>query len=242
MKFKQPIFLTGRWENLVMLNYEIDPEVLLPYLPYAVELDLHQGKTLVSLVGFLFKQTKVFGVRWPFHTNFEEVNLRFYVKHFDGVRWKRGVVFISEIVPSPLISIIANKLYREPYSSKPMSHAINVNEDIITATYNWKHKSKWNSIAVTAEVWLNNIEPESEEQFIFEHYWGYNKYDDKTTIEYGVEHEMWQVHKVKSWKLDCDIAALYGSAFAPTFSKLPSSVFLAKGSDVLIRKPVFIRK
>lgn len=225
-----------------MLNYEIDPEVLLPYLPYAVELDLHQGKTLVSLVGFLFKQTKVFGVRWPFHTNFEEVNLRFYVKHFDGVRWKRGVVFISEIVPSPLISIIANKLYREPYSSKPMSHAINVNEDIIRATYNWKHKSKWNSIAVTAEVWLNNIEPESEEQFIFEHYWGYNKYDDKTTIEYGVEHEMWQVHKVKSWKLDCDIAALYGSAFAPTFSKLPSSVFLAKGSDVLIRKPVFIRK
>lgn len=242
MKFKQPIFLTGRWENLVMLNYEIDPEVLLPYLPYAVELDLHQGKTLVSLVGFLFKQTKVFGVRWPFHTNFEEVNLRFYVKHFDGVRWKRGVVFISEIVPSPLISIIANKLYREPYSSKPMSHAISVNEDIIRATYNWKHKSKWNSIAVTAEVWLNNIEPESEEQFIFEHYWGYNKYDDKTTIEYGVEHEMWQVHKVKSWKLDCDIAALYGSAFAPTFSKLPSSVFLAKGSDVLIRKPVFIRK
>ena len=118
MKFKQPIFLTGRWENLVMLNYEIDPEVLLPYLPYAVELDHHQGKTLVSLVGFLFKQTKVFGVRWPFHTNFEEVNLRFYVKHFDGVRWKRGVVFISEIVPSPLISIIANKLYREPYSSK----------------------------------------------------------------------------------------------------------------------------
>ena len=242
MKFKQPIFLTGRWENLVMLNYEIDPEILLPYLPYAVELDLHQGKTLVSLVGFLFKQTKVFGVRWPFHTNFEEVNLRFYVKHFDGVRWKRGVVFISEIVPSPLISIIANKLYREPYSSKPMSHAINVNEDIIRATYNWKHKSKWNSIAVTAEVWLNNIEPESEEQFIFEHYWGYNKYDDKTTIEYGVEHEMWQVHKVKSWKLDCDIAALYGSAFAPTFSKLPSSVFLAKGSDVFIRKPVFIRK
>ena len=225
-----------------MLNYEIDPEVLLPYLPYAVELDLHQGKTLVSLVGFLFKQTKVFGVRWPFHTNFEEVNLRFYVKHFDGVRWKRGVVFISEIVPSPLISIIANKLYREPYSSKPMSHAINVNEDIIRATYNWKHKSKWNSIAVTAEVWLNNIEPESEEQFIFEHYWGYNKYDDKTTIEYGVEHESWQVNKVKSWQLDCDIAALYGNTFVPTFSKLPSSVFLAKGSDVLIRKPIFIRK
>ena len=242
MKLKQPIFLTGRWENLIMINYEIDPQVLLPYLPYAVELDIHQGKTLVSVVGFLFNQTKVFGVKWPFHTNFEEVNLRFYVKHFDGVKWKRGVVFISEIVPSPIISIMANKLYREPYSCKPMSHDIKINGDEIVATYNWKHKNKWNSLTVTAETGLNNIEPESEEHFIFEHYWGYNKYNDQTTIEYGIEHEMWQVHKVKNWKLSCDIAALYGEKFVYAFSKSPSSVFLAKGSDVLIRKPVFIRK
>ena len=225
-----------------MVNYEIDPGLLIPYLPNAVELDNYHGKTLVSLVGFLFKQTKVFGVKWPLHTNFEEVNLRFYVKHFDGNKWKRGVVFISEIVPSPIIAIMANKLYREPYSAKPMSHDIKVNGDEMAATYNWKHKSKWNSLTVTADTLLHDIKPESEEHFIFEHYWGYNKYNDKTTIEYGVEHETWQVNKVKSWKLDSDIAGLYGNAFVSALSIPPSSVFLAKGSDVLIRKPIFIRK
>jgi hypothetical protein len=92
-------FLNWKWRNLVMLNYEVDPEILKPYLPAATELDLWEGKALVSMVGFMFKDTRVLGIKWPFHVNFEEVNLRFYVRHFDGKEWKRGTVFVSEIVP-----------------------------------------------------------------------------------------------------------------------------------------------
>src|ERR1700733_4846171 len=106
-------FLQAQWTNLLMLNYEVDPEILKPYLPPATELDLWQGKALVSMVGFLFKNTRVFGVKWPLHVNFEEVNLRFYVRHFNGTEWKRGAVFISEIVPKRVISLMANTLYNE---------------------------------------------------------------------------------------------------------------------------------
>jgi len=225
-----------------MINYEVDPIILLPHLPPATELDTFNGKTLVSVVGFMFNDTKIFGLRWPFHTSFEEVNLRFYVKHFDGTSWKRGVVFFSEIVPRPIIATIANVLYRENYSFKPMMHAVSVAKDEIILTYKWKHRKKWNSIEVTADASLSDIRHGSEEEFIFEHYWGYNKYDQTTTIQYGVEHEMWQVHQVKEWKLHCDIASLYGAAFVPYLSADPSSVFLAKGSEVIIRKPVYIKK
>lgn len=236
------VFLKAKWEYLVMINYEIDPKILLPHLPPATELDTFNNKTLVSVVGFLFNDTKVFGLKWPFHTHFQEVNLRFYVKHFDGTVWKRGVVFFSEIVPRPIIAAIANLLYREHYTAMPMRHAISTGKEEITITYKWKHLKKWNSLYVTAEASLSGIEQGSEEEFIFEHYYGYNKYDADTTTEYSVEHKRWQVHNVKEWKLECNIASLYGEAFVPFLSVKPSSVFLAKGSEVTIRKPVFIKK
>jgi uncharacterized protein YqjF (DUF2071 family) len=241
MVSERRVFLKAKWENLVMINYEVDRAILLPHLPPATELDTFNNKTLVSVVGFMFNDSKVFGIRWPFHTSFEEVNLRIYVKHFDGTAWKRGVVFISEIVPRYFIAKIANSLYNEHYSAKPMTHKIIVRDDEILIDYKWKHKNRWNSISVKAETSLSDIKPGSQEEFIFEHYWGYNKYNSKTTIEYGVEHDMWQVQKVKEWSLDCDVASLYGQEFLPYLSAAPSSVFLAKGSEVIIRKPRFIK-
>ena len=167
-------FLSAQWRNLLMLNYEVDPEVLTPHLPPATELDLWQGKALVSMVGFRFLETSVLGVKWPWHVNFEEVNLRFYVRHFDGQTWKRGVVFVSEIVPRPIIALIANTLYHERYKSLPMRHTIKPVDDENTAIrYEWKHKGRWNALGATVGNTLRNMLPDSAEAFILEHYWGY---------------------------------------------------------------------
>jgi uncharacterized protein YqjF (DUF2071 family) len=242
MNTKKPVFLTAQWQNLAMINYEVDPAILLPHLPPYTELDTFNNKTLVSVVGFMFNGTKVFGFRWPFHINFEEVNLRFYVKHFDGATCKRGVVFFSEIVPSPIIAFFANKLYREHYAAKPMRHLNFLQDNELSVSYEWKHNRKWNLIKLVADASLSAIVPGSEEEFIFEHYWGYNKYNDTTTIEYEVEHVTWQIHKVVDWQLECDIANLYGQQFVSYLKAKPSSVFLAKGSDVIIRKPTFLKK
>ncbi|HEX8461886.1 MAG TPA: DUF2071 domain-containing protein [Segetibacter sp.] len=242
MRNKKPVFLTAQWQNLAMLNYEVDPQILLPYLPPFTQLDSFNNKTLVSVVGFMFNNTKVFRLKWPLHVNFEEVNLRFYVKHFDGISWKRGVVFISEIVPSPIISFFANSLYHEHYSFTRMRNDLRFKNEDLHVSYEWKHKQKWNKIHVVADASLTPITRGSEEEFIFEHYWGYNKYNNRTTVEYEVEHVTWQIHKVKNWSIDCDVAGLYGQQFVPFLKAGPSSVFLAKGSDVVIRKPTFIKK
>lgn len=241
MQPERSIFLRARWEYLVMINYAVDPAILLPHMPPGTELDLFNDEAIISMVGFMFNDTSVFGLRWPWHTSFEEVNLRFYVKHFDGKKWKRGVVFISEIVPRPVIAFIANKLYREHYSARPMKHYIKVVDDNITVQYQFQHQKHWNSLGVTAETSLADIKPGSEEEFIFEHYWGYNTYKANTTVEYGVEHDVWQIHKVKDWHLSCDTRSLYGEAFVTPLAKKPSSVFLAKGSQVIIRKPLLIK-
>jgi hypothetical protein len=168
--------------------------------------------------------------------NFEEVNLRFYVRHFDGRKWKRGAVFISEIVPKSLIAFIANNLYKEHYSAMPMRHSIipvpNNHTDYL---YEWKLKGKWNKLRGIVSNTFVDIEPGSPEEFIFEHYWGYNSWDDTLTMEYQVEHVRWQVANVSSFIFDADIEALYGKAFVPYLQAKPYSAFFAKGSEIGVR-------
>ena len=106
------IFLTAEWRYLAMLNYAVDPQVLLPRVPAGTELDFFDGQTFVSLVGFLFRDTRVLGLRIPGHQTFEEVNLRFYVRRGANGRTvdgevRRGVVFVREIVPRWAIAAVA---------------------------------------------------------------------------------------------------------------------------------------
>lgn len=228
-------FLKAKWVNLLMLNYEVDPDILKPWLPPGTELDLWQGKVLVSMVGFMFLDTCVAGIKWPFHINFEEVNLRFYVKHFDGNEWKRGAVFISEIVPKFAIAFIANNLYKEHYSAMPMRHAVNkIDADKTQYLYEWKLNGRWNRLGGTIGK-LSKIPPGSPEEFIFEHYWGYNKTSATTTNEYQVEHIRWNAAQVTDPIFDAEIVKLYGKEFESYLTKQPYSAFFADGSEVVVR-------
>ena len=147
-----PIFLTGQWRHLVMLNYLVDPAILLPLVPKGTELDAWNGRTYISMVGFLFLGTKVMGLPIPFHRNFEEVNLRFYVRHAVGGETRRGVVFIKEIVPRWAIAAAARLLYNERYVAMPMRNRLQMNGAMVaingSVEYGWKLNEHWNSIAV----------------------------------------------------------------------------------------------
>ena len=228
------VFLTAQWNDLIMANYIIDPSILLPYLPNKTELDVYNGNVYVSLIGFMFVNTKLLGIKIPFHANFEEVNLRFYVRHNDNGVWKRGAVFIKEIVPKPMISFVANALYNEKYSTMRMKNYRLENDDAISFGYKWKHKNKWNSVEATTSKSTVAMQPGSEEEFIAEHYWGYSQYNKTTTFEYAVKHPSWEVYPVKSYKIDCDFKALYGEQFAMLETAVPNSVFVAKGSPISI--------
>ena len=219
-----------------MLNYEVDPEILTPYLPASTVLDLWQGKALVSMVGFMFLDTSVLGIKWPWHKNFEEINLRFYVKHYDGSKWKRGAVFISEIVPKSIIAFIANNLYKEHYRALPTRHSIKpVGTKHKLFLYEWKFKDKWNKIGATVNDELKPIEAGSAEEFIFDHYWGYNSLSPVKTMEYQVEHVQWKVATVKDHVFEADIVGLYGKVFEPYLSVEPYSAFFAAGSPISVR-------
>lgn len=227
-------FLSAEWNQLIMANYIVEPAILQPYLPAGTELDFWQGNCYVSLVGFMFQHTKVKGIKIPFHINFEEVNLRFYVRHNHNGLWKRGVVFISEIVPKPAIVWVANTLFNENYRTCPMKHHSEQTADWLYVGYQWRHQGHWNSLSVVADPVALPMPADSEAEFITEHYWGYSKKNANSTTEYAVEHPRWNIHRVETHEIHCRFGALYGPAFAPLENRRPDSVLLAAGSKVAV--------
>jgi uncharacterized protein len=228
------IFLKAEWENLIMANYPVPSGLLTPFLPAGVELDLYQNKAWVSLVGFMFSNTKLFNLPVPWLGTFEEVNLRFYVKRREGNTIKRGVVFISETVPYKAVAYIANKLYREHYTAVKTTHSWRVADGIKDIEYKWLAAGKWNTIAVKASETSSDIYPGTFEQFIYEHYFGYTRINATTTEEYTVMHPVWKVNAVQSYDISCDFGSVYGAAFESLNDAAPHSVFLAEGSDVKV--------
>jgi len=229
------IFLTAEWRALAMLNYLVDPSLLVQYVPAGTELDSCEGKTFVSLVGFRFLKTRVFGIQFPFHCNFDEVNLRFYVRRTDESGVKRGVVFIHEIVPRRVIAAIARGFYNERYLARPMAHLVdNLNSERIAAMYAWKSAGGWNRINLAAVGEPKLPEEGSHEQFITEHYWGYAQGERGGCIEYHVEHPPWRVWQASEASFEGDTEELYGRQLALVLKQAPSSAFLAEGSEVAV--------
>jgi uncharacterized protein YqjF (DUF2071 family) len=236
-------FLSAQWRNLIMINYEIDPGLLKDDIPAGTEIDSYDGRTFVSAVGFMFLDTRVLGLPIPMHRDFEEVNLRFYVRRKAPEGWRRGVTFIKEIVPRHAIAAVARILYNEKYVGLPMEHDMVLSQpegNPARVEYRWRYKGEWNRVGLTAAGQSQSLAPGSLDEFIAEHYWGYTAQRDGTCMEYRVEHPPWNIRTADRCWLECDAAEQYGRRFAEPLLAAPVSAFLADGSPISVFKGVKI--
>ena len=224
-------FLTAKWQDLIMANYEVDPSLLAGRVPRGTDIDLNDGKCFVSLVGFMFLETRVLGIRIPFHINFEEVNLRFYTKRVVSDETRRSVCFVKEIVPRWAIATVARLVYGEPYECWQMSHE----RTETTVAYEWERDGRRNRLSVEIDESIGVPATGSHGEFIIEHYWGYTDRGGRVD-EYKVEHPKWELFSVKNEVIDVDFGKTYGPEFAFLSEQKPYSVLLAKGSEVSVYK------
>ena len=225
-------FLTARWKDLIMANYAVDPELMRPLVPAGTVLDLQNGKCFVSLVVFMFLDTRVLGIPVPLHVNFEEVNLRFYIKREVDGETRRAVCFVKEIVPRWAIATVARVLYGEPYECWSMDHE----RTDRAVGYRWSKGGRRNGLSVEIDESVGVPAEGSHGEFIIEHYWGYTDRGNGRVDEYRVEHPKWELFSVKNERIDVDLGATYGDEFAFLADEKPYSVLLAKGSEVAVYK------
>jgi uncharacterized protein len=233
-------FLTAEWRYLVMLNYEVPREVLAPLVPRGAELDTWRGRALCSVVGFRFLDTRVLGVPMPLHRDFDEVNLRFYVRRVSPEgEVRRGVTFVSELVPRAAIALVARAAYNEPYRAVRMrSNApAALVESPGLVRYEWNAGGRWQHVEARTTGVAAVPPADDEASFITEHYWGYTAQRDGGTVEYQVAHPAWRVWATDHSSLDADVAVLYGPKFVDALSAAPRSAFVAEGSPVTVYRP-----
>jgi uncharacterized protein len=232
------VFLTAEWHYLAMLNYEADASLLLPFVPAGTELDHWNGKVFVSLVGFLFLNTKLFGfLPIPMHSNFEEVNLRFYVRRQAQDEVRRGVVFIREMVPRRAIAFVAHTFYNENYVALPMAHEIRSGGDGgLKVAYRWQNGKRWSGINLETDAEAALPGEDSVEQFITEHYWGYAAHPRGGCVEYRVVHPSWRVWQVRRSAFEGDADEFCEKNIAAVLRGEPQSAFLAEGSPVTVMR------
>jgi uncharacterized protein YqjF (DUF2071 family) len=225
-------FLSARWQDLVMANYKVSPEVLREFVPRGTELDFWQGECYASLVAFKFQDTAVLNFRIPFHVNFEEINLRFYVRRETAEETRRGVVFVKEIVPRLAICLVANTLYGEKYEA----WRTGFKETEKDLSYFWTRGDCSNKITVELGQNLGVPEIDSHAEFIIEHYWGYTRLTDSKTGEYKVEHPKWELKEIEACEINVNFAATYGAQFAFLNDAEPRSILFAAGSEISVYK------
>ncbi len=232
-------FLTATWRYLALLNYEVPRAILQPLVPAGTGLDTWAGVTLASLVGFRFLDTRMLGLAIPLHRDFDEVNLRFYVRRRgeDG-GWRRGVVFVRELVPRHAIAAVARWCYHEPYSAVPMRHELELAGAAEgkpgRARYGWRLGGRWHQLEVTTTGMPALPGDDTEAAFVAEHYWGYAAQRDGGCKEYRVDHPPWRVWAAAGSRFDGDAGVVYGPGFAECLSDPPRSAFLAEGSGVTV--------
>src|SRR5579864_4628981 len=229
------VFLSTEWRELLMLNYEIDPGLLQPFVPRGTELDSFEGKTYVSLVGLRFARTKLYGlISVPFHTDFDEVNLRIYVRRREGSETRRGVMFIREIVSLPAVTFLARLAYAENYRTLPLRHSIDLTNSGGSIEYSWDLQRERFRLHGQTDGSPSVAVDGSLEQFISEHYWGYSRHRDGSSLEYHVAHEPWRIWRASNAALEGNGSALYGSDFGSVLSRPPRSAFISEGSAVSV--------
>ena len=228
-------FLTANWRYLAMLNFVVDPAIVAPLVPPGTELDYENGETFVSVVGFLFLDTRILALPIPLHRDFEEVNLRFYVRKKSADTWRRGVVFVRELVPRRAIALVARAFYGENYLALPMKHEIEHVDLRLSVEYSWRRGRKWESLKMSASGEPEIIPAGSHANFITEHCWGYTCVGARCS-EYRVEHPRWKIWNAAEFELRTDVTALYGEQFAETLRQPPRSAFIADGSPISVER------
>jgi uncharacterized protein YqjF (DUF2071 family) len=231
-------FLTARLSRLILLNYQVDPALLVPRLPARTELDFYEHRTFVTLLGLHFSQPALHGLPLPFYREYAQVNLRFYVRRRIAPNtWRRGVAFIKQIVPYRPVAWAAQWLFHEPVVARSTDEiSRSQGRDAVLTEYGWRSGGQRCFIRAIYPDRPIFPAPGSQEEFLLERYWGYSRQKNGGCREYRFSHPPWRICKAMEAEASAGVGNFYGPPFTEIFASQPDSAFAASGSQVILHR------
>ncbi len=230
-------FVEAHLVNLAFFTYQVPDDLLKPYVPRGCVLDKFRGASYVTLVAFDFEETRVAGWRVPMHVEFPQVSLQFYVRH-DG---RRGVCFIREFAPRLGVSLVAGRVFNEPYAAVPMTTMTERTDTEQRFSRSFRVGDQIHRVVAAVSPDLPTLpRPESEETWIKEHEWCFGSNREGRAIVYRVAHPQWLVWHVNWYSVSVDFGAAFGEKWRFLSKESATHVMVAEGSAVKIYKPKVI--
>ena len=225
------LFLTCNWQNLVYINYKVNPEILIPFLPKDVEPVMIDEKTIVSMVCFQFSKAKFFGMSIPFHQFFPEINIRAYVQK-KGSPEINGVYFLSEMTPKLMTVLVAKYIFGEPFSLKNITTKKN--------DYEIQYQAENENLKLNVQCRFSQVshqEYNQEERFVIDRKLAFcGKVGQKSQV-FRVQHRRWSLLKLINFDVSLDNILHLPKRLQEIFNNTSiSSVFATDGSEVKVFK------
>ena len=203
-----------------MLNFVADPEMLKPLFPCGTELIYHSDETFLSVVGFMFLETRVLGLPIPLHRDFEEVNLRFYVRKARLMAGGAGLCLCVNLFRGVQSPLSRETFYGEPYSALPMRHVIEHKGRTSSAEYQWRRTiADWETLAMTARRRAAGSQARSRTRNSSPNITGATPRAAPKASEYQVNIRAGGYWPALTWKFEADVATLYGPRFVETLAR-----------------------
>lgn len=226
-------FLSSTWKNTFIVTWEIEPELLLEHLPHKIGLYTENGKAFLSFVVYNFENTKVKGIKMPFHVSFPEMDLRYYVKHNNSL----GVAFIQHIVPRYCISLWAKRIFNENYITLPMDYSFQETETSKVLHYKvWKDKKMFSLDFLSNKEFVEStFSLYNQVQYGF----GVDKYGNSTKFKFD---KLNNFHSLSTldYAINLDYSALFGRKWAFLNELSPIDVTALNDNKVRIFHPNYI--
>jgi hypothetical protein len=243
------VFLKATWQNLIQLVYTAPIDEVQTLLPEGLTPEIFDGKAHIILSALEFRQTRVKGLKIPFHVHFPEINLRIPVRK-QGVT---GVYFLRQYVPKHCIAVVAKRIYHEAYEAYPMEFLVQHVPDADEGTSIMECHCKLWKKEDTLDIQVYAVEPENyipvdenhppepavgDADFIT----GFGTNDKQEIIEYRIEHRKQEFFEVREWSIRGDLTKIFDDCIPKGISEMPIHVSFSHGQAVKITQPIMSSK
>lgn len=202
--------------DVIFVHWQVELDELKEFVPGELEIDLWQGKPWVSLVALTLKNLRPRYVpAFPLISNFDEINLRTYVKQAG----KQGIHFLSMEAGKKLSAKIARLASGLPYRYSKISRG-----KTELRSFNPEFHDTL-EIKFSVENTISHKDP--LDKWLTERYVLFQVIKDEIN-EFNIHHSQWPLRNIEIEKLKMDYRRFKGLV-----SNTPHKMHYSKGVEVL---------